>query len=298
MSEFRQALTCCLFSFRQWRGNMRVLLAFALAFILCFFLTERAASVARRYDTFLQILEPFVWTFGDGTNILLASLLLVFLLGDVPQLSAGTPFFLMRTTRRAWLLGQVLYLLGGTAVYLLFIQLSTCLLCAPVAFAGDQWSEAAALLGYAGLGSRSGIPADTTTLEMSRPAECTAVTFLLMLCYMVVLGLLVLSVNLQLGRSWSLGAVVAFSLWGLLLEPALFMRLLRLPEGMAYRANVLTGWFSPLNQATFPLHSFGYNALPRIWQSIALFAAGAALLYLAALRAVRRYQFQFTGAEP
>lgn len=297
MSELRQAAVCCGYNFRLWRRSARVAVAFSFAFILCYFLTERAAGFAREHNTCLQILEPFVWTFGDGTNILLCSLLLVLLLGDMPFISAGTPFFLMRTSRQAWLLGQTAYIACSTLLYMLFVLASTCLLCAPVAFSGDQWSEAAALLGFAQLGERNGIPADTTTLQMGRPIECTLATFVLVLLYMLVLGLLMMAVHLWKGRRWALAAVAAYSLWGLLLEPAFFAQVMRLPEGMLYQANVIAGWLSPLNQATYPMHSFGYNALPSIWQSCMLFLAGCGALYFAARDRMRRFSFLFTGSE-
>ncbi|MBD5561011.1 MAG: hypothetical protein HDQ87_11820 [Clostridia bacterium] len=297
MPELWQAAACCGYNFRLWRGSARVAVTFSFAFILCYFMTERAADFAREHQTHLQILEPFVWMFGDGTNILLCSLLLVLLLGDMPFISAGTPFFLLRTSRQAWLLGQVAYIVCSTLIYLLFVLASTCLLSAPVAFPGDQWSEAAALLGFSGLGQRSGIPVDTTTLKMGRPLECALVTFVLVLLYMLALGLLMMTVHLWKGRRWALAAVAAYSLWGLLLEPAFFAQIMHLPEGMLYRANVIAGWLSPLNQACYPMHSFGYDKLPRIWQSCVLFLTGSAALYLAARDRVRRFSFLFTGTD-
>lgn len=297
MSEGRQALICCAYNFRQWRKNARVYVSFLLAFILCFLMTERTVRIARRFDTYVQVLEPFVWTFGDSTNVLLMSCLLVLLLGDIPFLTAGTPLFLVRTTRRAWLFGQVLYICGSTLLYVLFLLASVCVLCAPMAFAGDQWSEAAALMGYAGIGEDAGIPTDTTTLEMSRPAECTAGIFLLMLLYMLLLGTIMLAVSIRFGRTQAFAAAAVFSLWGLLLEPAVFSHILKLPEGLMYRANVLSVWLSPLNQATYALHSFGYNNLPRIWQSAAFFLAGSACALSFAMRSVKRCTFRFTGTE-
>ena len=48
----------------------------ALAFILCFLLSDKAVRFAKQYETTMQIVEAFVWTFGDANSILLASLLL------------------------------------------------------------------------------------------------------------------------------------------------------------------------------------------------------------------------------
>lgn len=85
------------------RGNARVLLTFALAFILCFLLSDKAASFAYDMGTTMQAFEPFVWTFGDANSVLLISLLLVLLFVDMPFLGAGVPYYLVRMKRRTWL---------------------------------------------------------------------------------------------------------------------------------------------------------------------------------------------------
>ena len=70
------------------------------------------------------------------------------------------------------------------------------------------------------------------------------------------------------------GVIGAFavSLYGLLLNPDVFRKLFHFTESQEYRANVFCGWLSPLNQATFPMHSFGYDYLPGIGMSMFIFA--------------------------
>ena len=57
------------------------------------------------------------------------------------------------------------------------------------------------------------------------------------------------------------------------------------------------GWLSPLNHATYHMHNFGYDLLPRLWQTYAIFGALILLCFLLALRAIRKYSFNFTGTE-
>ena len=65
-------------------------------------------------------------------------------------------------------------------------------------------------------------------------------------------------------------------------------------ESQEYRANVFCGWLSPLNQATFPMHSFGYDYLPGIGMSMFIFAILIiALIGLSAVR-IKGYNFSFT----
>lgn len=53
---------------------MRVIAAFLLAFILCFMLTDKLVLFTGEQETTMQLVEPFIWTFGDGNSILLPSL--------------------------------------------------------------------------------------------------------------------------------------------------------------------------------------------------------------------------------
>ena len=188
MSKIRQVCSVTAYNFRQWRRNPRVIITFALAFILCFLLSDKAVRFAHEYKTTMQLVEAFVWTFGDSNSILLSSLLLVLLFADMPFLSAGTPFYLMRIDRRTWLFGQALYIVLATGIYMVFILISTSVVCMSNSFIGNLWSETAAILGYSGAGKAVAIPALVKTLEMSTPYECMSTIFLLMLLYALAHG--------------------------------------------------------------------------------------------------------------
>jgi len=106
MSKLRQIGSVTAYNFRQWRRNPRIVITFALAFILCFLLSDKAVKFAREYETTMQIVEAFVWT--------------------MPFLSAGTPYYLSRIDRKTWLAGQALYIMPELS---LDIQQTVVLLC-------------------------------------------------------------------------------------------------------------------------------------------------------------------------
>jgi ABC-type transport system involved in multi-copper enzyme maturation permease subunit len=285
------------YNFRMWRGNVRIVLTFALAFILCFLLSDKAASFAYDMGTAMQAFEPFVWTFGDANSVLLISLLLVLLFADIPFLGAGVPYYLVRMKRSTWAWGQLVYLILATLIYMFFIFVATTLICMQNSFIGNMWSETAAILGYSGAGKAVALPALVKTLEMSRPYQCAATIFLLMLLYTLVLALLMLFMKLLRGKSAGVVAAFGFSLYGLLLNPQLIKKMFNLPDELMYKANVAVGWLSPLNQATYHMHNFGYDLLPRLWQTYLIFLAVIAGLMFGILRAIRKYNFMFLGTE-
>ncbi len=285
------------YNFRHWRKNARIIITFLLAFILCFLLSDKAVQFAREHNTVMQLMEPFVWTFGDSSSILLVSLLLILLFADMPFLTSGTPFFLVRMDRKTWVAGQLVYTALATMIFLVFIMVSTMLICVKQSFIGNMWSETAAILGYSGAGEVLAIPSTVKTLEMSWPYRCTVTIFGLMLCYSLVLVFIMLVFNLWKGQAAGIVGGLAFSLYGLLLKPATIETLFDLPSEMYYKANVAVGWLSPLNQATYYMHNFGYDKLPRLWQSFGIFGLLIVLFFALALLAIRRYNFVFTGTE-
>ncbi len=297
MKQIKQAFSVAGYNFRQWRGNPRVGIGFALAFILCFLLSNKVVLFAHRYGTTIQLLEPFVWTFGDSDSILLASLLLGFLFSDMPFLSSGTPFYLIRTSRCVWLVGQAIYIVGATALYLLFVMASTAALCMENAFAGNLWSPTAAMLGFSDAGKAIAVPAAQRAMEMAAPYECAAAILLLMLLYSLLAAFLMLLFQLWKGQPAGMVSVFGFSLFGFLLSPDTVKAMLKLSEQEGYIANIIVGWLSPLNHATFHMHNYGYDNLPGMGCSLAIFLLLIALCFGISLKLVRNYSFLFTGTE-
>ncbi len=293
--DLHQILSVTCYNFRMWRWNPRVILTFSLAFILCFLLSDKVASFAYDMETTMQAVEPFVWTFGDANSILLVSLLLILLFADMPFLGAGVPYYLVRMNRRNWLWGQVLYVTLATLLYMVFILGATALICMRNSFSGNMWSETAALLGYSNAGEAIVIPALVKTLEMSFPYQCMVTIFALMLLYTLLMVFIMLFFNIKKGQFAGIVAGFAFSLYGFLLNPELLKNIFRIPAELMYKANVAVGWLSPLNQATYHMHNFGYDLLPRIWHTYAIFAALIAILFFFTFRSIKRYNFNFSG---
>lgn len=285
------------YDFRQWHKNPRVVMTFCLAFVLCFLLSDKAVKFAKEYETTMQIVEAFVWTFGDANSILLSSLLLLLLYADMPFISPGTPFYLLRIDRKTWITGQAVYIIASTAVYLVFILVSTSLVCMTQSFTGNMWSETAAILGYSGAGQAVALPALVKTLEMSTPYAAMGTIFLLMLFYALLMAFIMLLFNLRRGQLAGVVGVLGFSLFGFLLNPQTIKAIFQIPDEMMYKANVAVGWLSPLNHATYHMHNFGYDLLPRMWQTYLIFALFISLCFFLSLRAARRYNFNFSGTE-
>lgn len=296
MYKIRQTIIVAGANFRRWRRSPQIWLAFALGFVACFLLSNKVILFAAKHETALQLFEPFIWTFGDANSILLISLCLLLLFADMPNLGNEVPLFLVRTSRGCFLAGQILYLVLTTVLYGSFIFASTCILSGVGAYPANFWSDTAAILGYSTVGKEIAIPAFVKVLEFSFPYNCTFHIFGLMLGYSMLLSSLIFCFNLWRDKCGMIAGIV-FSGFGFVLNPETISEWFGLlPEQMS-SANILFGWLSPLNQATYYMHNFGYDSLPDLWMSYVIFGIGSAVFFILSFIRIRHYPFNFSGTE-
>lgn len=296
MESVKQTAAAVRWNFLGFFKNPRVIITFLFSFILCFFLSDRAMMVADYYDSPMQAWEPFIWTFGDATAILLCSLLLILLFLDLPKLSPFTPYMLLRMKKSRWLLAQFFYIFLVTFLYLIYVLLVTSLLCMQRTYPGNIWSKTAALLAYSKMGKDLSIPSTVKVMESTTPFSCSMQITLLLLCYALTLSFLMLYFQLKLGKKAAIGAGLCYSLFGFLLNPEILAKILRKEEYEMFLVRRITGWISPLNHATYGMHDFGYDVLPSIGQSCIIFLALLAFLAGLSFHTLKKYNFSsFTG---
>lgn len=287
----------CGYHFYRWRHNKRILMSFLLAFIICFLLTEKVNNFTLTQGTTLQIFEPFIWVFGDGISILLVALIVILLFADMPFLDGAVPYYLIRINVVSWVLGQILYLILTTLIYSAFILVSTMILCGKNAFMGNLWSPTAAILGYSGYAQELNIPASLKTFQMSLPYTGLITIFFLVLLYILLSVLFMFYVTIKKGQTIGMVAGFGFHLFGLLLNPDWVSVTFRIPYDARYLANIICGWLSPLRQATFQKHNFGYDYLPSLKNTYLIFGILILILLFLTIRGMKNYHFNFLGTQ-
>ena len=96
-------------------------------------------------------------------------------------------------------------------------------------------------------------------------------------------------------RKTGIIAALIINFAGYVLTPDRFMTWLQLPMEMQYYANLLSAWLSPLQHATYTMHNFGYDLLPRVHTSYMILGGTSVALMIASAIAMRRFSFNFTG---
>lgn len=247
--------------------------------------------VAEYYDSPLQALEPFIWTFGDTTSILLCSLLLILMFLDLPKLSPFTPYMLLRMKKSRWLLAQFFYIFLVTALYMLYVILVTSLLCMQKTYVGNIWSKTAALLAYSKMGKDLSIPSTVKVMESTSPLSCSLQIMALLVCYALTLTFLMLWFQMKIGKKAAIGAGLSYSLYGFLLNPDILAKILHKEEYEMFQVRRIAGWISPLNHATYGMHDFGYDVLPSIGQSVMVFLGILLCLSALTFHTLKKYNF-------
>ena len=125
----KQTLGIVRYNFFGFFRNPKVIFTLFLEFVLSFLLTGRIMVVMDNYNTPVQAIEPFLWTFGDGTAVLLSSMLFAFAVlrpaeNDTSHSLSADPYH-----QEEMLLGQFVYITFVTILYTCFMLLFTSVLC-------------------------------------------------------------------------------------------------------------------------------------------------------------------------
>ena len=95
---------------------------------------------------------------------------------------------------------------SGLSYILTFIEpvlmlIFTSVLCMKDSYPGNLWSETAAMLGYSELGKNLQVPSTVRVMESISPYGCMLQVFLLLFCYSLTLGFVILVGNLYKGKT-------------------------------------------------------------------------------------------------
>ncbi len=293
---FKDALTCAGWNLYSLRKNPRFYMSLLLGFLLCWLLTDKTMAISRTYLTNVEIFEPFIWCYADADSILYASLVMMFLFSTFPRMDTPASYLIFRTGRVRWLLGQMLttfVLTLGYSLMILFASMAMCIGCN--VFTANTWSETATMLSFSPTSFEVALTVMRKTVKLTTPYGCVIQIFFLLNAYILFVSMLQLTFSVLKSRKTGVCVALAIHFIGFVLTPDRFMTWLNLPSQFRYYANLLSAWLSPLQHATYTMHNFGYDLLPRLWMSYALFFGGTLALIGLSFHAMWRFSFNFTG---
>lgn len=281
MVNIKHAIKFALYDLKKWKRNPRIIIAFILLLLLCLTLTDKYVSYAKSMGMAIQAFEPFIVVFTGKYTLIYLSLLILLVFNDVPFLENGLPYYLIRSNRKSWVIGQLIYIAIASLIIITF-SLLVCLLSGfHEAFAGNMWSEAAVFISNGGALDNME-PFSMALLVNSLPYTATANIYGLTLLYTLLIGCILYAANLI--RSKYAGTLIV----GILIFIGYISAIRWLGSKFA--------WFSILAHANYTTHSFyKTDTLPRVSDSYAIFVFLIFALSIISYRKSRKYQFSFSG---
>ena len=164
----------------------------------------------------LHLLEPFIALTNSQLIVLLMPCVFLALISDFPRMDGSSILALPRTGRRAWVLGQALFLFRCALLFLTSVLAASCLLCAHRSYWGAGWSRVTreyALVFPERSGSLAANLIRSNLYYQLRTAEAALHSFLLLLLYFLFLGMILLTLCLlrqrRFGMVCAAGVLVA-----------------------------------------------------------------------------------------
>lgn len=296
MCNLREAFVCAGWNLYSLRKNSRFYMSLLLGFLLCWLLTDKTMAISRTYLTNVQLLEPFVWCYADDDSILFSALVMMLMFSAFPRLDTPASYLIFRTTRLNWLLGQIVTVFILTLGYSLMILVSSMVMCIGCnVFVANNWSETATMLSFSPASFEVALTVMRKTVKLTTPYGCAVQIFLLLFQYVLLMSMIQLTFTVLKSRKAGIITALVINFAGYVLTPDRFMTWLQLPMEMQYYAELLSAWLSPLQHATYSMHNFGYDMLPRLHISYLILGGASVLLVIVSVIAMRKFSFNFTG---
>lgn len=204
MASLQKSFSISINNIRKWASNPRIYILGALLFLMLWSYISPISTFARGIN---YRVTP--WLFPHLSNWYFTQMLMllgiVFLFCDAPFMDEGQPYLLVRSGRISWGLGQVIYIMLGTAIYLLFINIISILILSPNLFLDDGWGKVLGTLAQPSESLKYALPISYNIQFQYTPIKAFVISLLLEWCAGTMIGIIMFITNIYLKRS--IGAI-------------------------------------------------------------------------------------------
>lgn len=182
----------------KWATNSRMIIILVMfVFIKTVViepLTERCADI----NMSLNILEPFISVCNSGLVLLIIPLVYITLISDFPRTDGNTLFFIVRTGKLNWFIGQIIFFFFSVVSFIGSIFIGTTVLILNKGFWGNRWSDVVTRYDKLFPEKAGGFASELITPNLYNhmtPFEAAFKSYLLVILYMFILALILLLFN-------------------------------------------------------------------------------------------------------
>lgn len=246
MRKFLNVFRITGYQLQQLLHNPRLYVIVFCNFIFLWALLSSFRAFLEAYDgTETPFLFPFLFTHASVVFCFLSGVVILF--SNAPFFNRSQRFLTIRTGKTVWALGQILYLVIGSFLYMLLLYLMSVLFLIPHLSLKIEWGGAWNTLARTNLGYEYGVEiiVSQNMINQFQPMEALGYTMLMGVLNSVFIGLILFAGNLFFRREVGITAAML-----LILAP---YRLVFMPTFMHYI--VTTAWMDP----SYIFHIFGYQ---------------------------------------
>ncbi|NLO83085.1 MAG: hypothetical protein GX094_08540 [Clostridiales bacterium] len=208
MNDLKTILLCALVNFRKWMVNPRI---YTLAAVTVGFLSWHSAGLSQLSAAVGIDVTPWVFPNLLTTSVMIAvfACFIMLLFCDAPFADSHTPFLIIRTGRRNWVIGQLLYIILAAFIYTVFFLIMSVVVLLPNVQWDTGWGKILkTIAANPSIGDNYGIKLTVFVhpliVDIFSPIEATIISFGLFWLTSVFIGVLILCGNVITGKAGGL----------------------------------------------------------------------------------------------
>ncbi|MGN0384170.1 MAG: hypothetical protein ACI4DS_07860 [Eubacterium sp.] len=206
-----KSIRICIQNIRKWQSNNRIKMVFAFAVLCTFMYTTGISDVSK---TIGIKVSPWIFPFMFTHRYMKITFMIpvVFLFSDAPFIDANQMYVMIRSGRKRWCGGQLLYIIAASFNYALVLLLSSIIFNINNMYLDTEWGELLGSAGTAGLLNAYGHQYDTVSIsggivKYYTPLQAMFFSFVLMWLSFIFLGMIMYLVNI-ISKSHTIGCII------------------------------------------------------------------------------------------
>jgi hypothetical protein len=204
---------------KKWLTNPRIYL---IVVLLVAYFHSRISPIYMFCESYDVRISPFIFPYfmSDRHVVLITSLAAMLLFCDAPFIDSEQPYIVLRSGRKKWIFGQLVYIAISSILLTLYFYLLTILLLLPRIELSNEWGKVIGTFVQTTTGDEYNITIffDSYIFFGYSPIKATLIS--LLLCFSVVffMGVLMFYINLRTNRT--IGTIVSgiLILWQLVIS--------------------------------------------------------------------------------
>lgn len=200
--SLRKIISIAQTEYVKWICNPRIIIFFCLIIFVYDYIILEMKDAAGELSTHCMALEPFLAIGNSTLLILLVPVVFITLLGDFPKTDGNTMFYICRTGKKNWILGQMMFAFMAETTYLLAILVFSILFALPFSDWTLKWSDVTTKYSYYFPEKAGSLVANLLTNRLYNnltPLQTFGYTCSLLLLYLLLISAIMLT-SFALGK--------------------------------------------------------------------------------------------------